>query len=364
MYPTSHDWDGTSIPDLVEDKQRQRSVMINLGINTVKSDLYPMYLYDEARIKNKSDLAVFGFNKFIGIQGDGDVRGAVQPMNKASMRLDIVNYILETLDVSAQKATATPEMQQGTISSEKRTLGELNLIASKVDTRYSLTAKVFGWSEKDFWEQWYKLYKAHFKSKIDEKVIRIVGSYGNKWRTLTKENIIMDKDPDISIESRNVSENGKVKDRILLNSYGQVVLQDPEANKRFFFRKLAKINGMEEDEIDRLYPQTLDELVAERENEDLSEDKLVQVGINDDDLVHMEIHGKSAETKAKQSHIQAHLDSMMVKRAQPELFQNGQLNQAEALNSQNAPAVAPTGQSSPNVSNMQPSQAVMPQNAI
>lgn len=366
MYPTAHDWDGTSVPDLTEDKQRQKSVMLNLGIQSVKGDLYPMYLYDEARIKNKSDLATFGFNKFIGIQGDGDVRGAVQPMNKVAVRMDLVSFILETLDASAQRATATPEMQQGSLSDEKRTLGELNLIASKVDTRYSLTAKVFGWSEKDFWSQWYGLYKKYFVKSIDEKVIRVAGSYGNTWRPLTRENIIMAQDPDITIESRNVSENGKVKDRILMNQYAQIVMQDPEANKRFFFKKLAKLNGFEEDEIDRLYPPTADEMIAEKENEMLSNDELAQVSVNDDDITHMEVHGKASETKAKEAHIKAHLDSLMVKRSQPELFQQGQVNQAEALTAQNAPTATPTGQNVQNMSQasaMQPSEAVTP-NAV
>ena len=366
MYPTSREWRGTSVPDLVEDKQRQRAVMINLGIQSIKSDLYPMYLFDEDKVKNKGDLMNFGFNKFVPIQGGGDVRGAVQPMNKASPRMDLVNFILETLDVSAQRATATPEMQQGSISSEKRTLGELNLVASKVDTRYSLTAKVFGWSEREFWNRWYHLYKKHFKDDIDEKVIRIKGSYGTKWRPLTRENIIMVKDPDVAIESKVVSENNKLKRRILLNQFGNAVMADPNSNKAFFMRKLATLNGLDEGDVERLYPPTLDEMIAERENDMLSEDKLAQVSVNDDDLVHMEVHAKAAETKAKAAHIQAHLDAMMIKRAQPELFQSGQLNEAEAVNPQNAPVNTQAGnQPNPQAAlNATPSEQANPNNLV
>jgi len=44
--------------------------------------------------------------------------------------------------VASQKATATPDIQQGANSEEKRTATELNLQSAKVDTRYSLSAKI------------------------------------------------------------------------------------------------------------------------------------------------------------------------------------------------------------------------------
>jgi len=324
MYPNSHSWDGTNIPDITEDKQRVRSVILNLSVQGIKADLYPMYVYDEKRIKNKSDLLNFGFNKFVGVDGEGDIRGAVQPLNKAKPDQVLAQWILNSMDTAAQKATATPEMQQGQVSSDKRTLGELNLIASKVDTRYSLTAKVFGWSERAFWEQWYDLYKEHFTSGIDEKVIRLVGAMGNQYRPLTKENTISTKDPDIKIESRTVSENNKLKERVMLNAYSINVFNDPEAlGKKYLKKKLAKLNGLDPDEVNIVYPATIDELVAEQENEEfLNVDKMTPVSPNDDDYSHLQIHNKAADTKAKAAHVHAHKVQLMVKRKQPELFQS------------------------------------------
>ena len=75
------------------------------------------------------------------------VWGELVPMLKARPNMGLLDFIYTSLDVSAQKATATPEIQQGALSDKDRTLGELNLISSNVDTRYSLSAKVFGWSE-------------------------------------------------------------------------------------------------------------------------------------------------------------------------------------------------------------------------
>ena len=85
-------------------------------------------------------------------------------------------------------------------SEEKRTASEINLVASKVDTRYSLSAKIFGWSEKRFWQQWYRIYKRSFAAQIHEKSIRVVGATSSQWRKLTRENIIMQTDPDVRID--------------------------------------------------------------------------------------------------------------------------------------------------------------------
>jgi len=348
MYPNSHSWEGVSVPDLIEDKQRHRSVVLNLALQGMKADQYPTYLYDESRVKSKAELMAIRMNKYVAITGEGDVRGAVQPMNKALNSQAMANWILQTLDASVQRATATPEMQQGAVSDEKRTLGELNLISSKVDTRYSLTAKVFGWSERAFWEQWYRIYKEHMADGVDDKVIRIAGSMGNKFRTLTKENITFKIDPDIKIESKTVAENLRLKDRTLLNGFAQTVIASPNAlGKKYFERKLAKLNGLEPDEVNIVYPASVDELIAQDENDKfLSENKMTMVTPHDDDYAHLQIHSKAAETAAKAAHILAHKTQLMLKKKQPELF---------ASPTSTTPTTSPTTPSMQNPTTMTPS---------
>ena len=328
IYPTSHDWDGTSIPDLVEDKQRQRAVVQNLSIKMLKYILYPMYLYDQSRIPNKANLR-FDFNKFIPVQGSP--AGAVEPLNKVNPNLALVDYILQTLDTAAQRATATPEIQQGIISSERRTLGELNLVASKVDTRYSLAAKIFGWSEKRFWRQWYWIYKKKFKKNMGEKIVRIQGAFGAKWRKLTPENLKTKKDPDIRIESFIVSEAKRIKERNSLLAFAQVLLQDPGSNKRYVIKKLARLYGFEKDEIERMIPPTIDEMRAEEENEALNKNKTVPISANDDHVVHLEIHKKANQTPATFAHIEAHKAALLLAKERPELFPQLSNQQSQKL---------------------------------
>lgn len=316
LYPIANDWDGVSIPDLTEDKQRARAKLTNLGIKVAESGLYPMYLFDTTRIKNRADLN-YEQNKFIGV--DGSPTNAVQIMPKDNIKQD-VGFILQTLDVAAQKATATPDIQQGQVNGEKRTATELSIVNNKVDTRYSLTAKIFGWSEKRFWQQWYFLYKTYFVAGIDEKTIRISGALGAQFRPLRRENIIAQVDPDVMIESRVLSEAKRYNQLQVFRGYVQMIAQDPNVNLRWAEKKLGKLSGLKKDELDMLFPPTIDELVAEDENKKLEANEIVMVQATDDHIMHMEIHNKLSDTPAKYAHIEAHKRAMMLKKTNPEIF--------------------------------------------
>lgn len=353
LYPTSHDWDGTSIPDLIEDKQRARAAVQNLGLKAMKADLYPMYVYDSNRIRNRNDLN-FDFNKFVpaDIPEGGSVQGAIQPIMKASPNMNLLDFIYTSLDAAAQKATATPEIQQGAMSEEQRTLGELNLIASKVDTRYSLSAKILGWSEKDFWYHWYSLYDENFNADVDEKILRIVGAFGAKWRPVKRGDIIANLTPDIQIESKVLSRAKQLEERNSLTQYLSLVFQiDPTANRRYGLKELGLISGLEKDQIDRLFPQTVDERIAEDQNDLLNKNEEVPVLPEDDHNVHLEIHSKAKPTDATYAHIETHKRALSIKKTNPQLFpmeqQGGMIQPAGAMQQ---------GQTPEQVKSLQPSQ--------
>ena len=321
LYPTAHDFDGTSIPDLVEDKQRARAVAQNLGLDAMKADLYVSYIYDSNKITSRKDLK-FGFNKFIPVDSKetNTITDAIIPLNKARPNMGLLDFIYTSLDVSAQKATATPDIKQGIQSQEDRTLGETNLISSNIDTRYSLAAKVFGWSEKRFWQQWYRLYKDNFADKIDKKVLRLTGAFGAKWRDLLRSNIIAKIDPDVKIESKILSRARQVEERVSLTDYFTLALQEPTSNRRWGLKKLAKLHGLEKDETERLFPPTIDERIAEDENETLNKNEVVEISAEDDHNVHLEIHAKAADTPATHAHIEIHKEALSIKKLNPEFF--------------------------------------------
>ena len=319
LFPMSHDWDGVSIPDLIEDKQRARSVMINLGMDSAKADLYPMYLFDQRKIKNPKDLD-FAFNKYIPVQGE--VNNAIQPIQKSVFHQQ-VNLILNLLDVAAQKSVAAPEVSQGVQPRQDRTLGETELIVAGKNVRHSLAARIFGWSEKRFWRQWYYLYKQNFKKEIDKKIIRIQGPISSSWRKLTEENVIAKIDPDVYVESASIAEEERKKKFEEFAAFAQIAIQDPltqPSSRLYIFRNLGKMSGLSKVQMMVMFPPTIDEMRAEDENLKINNKELPELNAIDDDVVHIEIHNKASETPAKLSHIEAHKEMMLYKKEHPEEF--------------------------------------------
>lgn len=376
LFPTSHNWDGTSIPDLTEDKQRARAVAQNLGLDAMKADLYPMYIYNSNKIKNKNDLN-FNFNKFIPAEvADGQsVLDAIQPLRKSTPNMQLLDFIYQSIDASAQKATATSDIQQGIQSQASRPLGETNILVANGQNRYSLGAKVFGWSERRFWLNHYDSYKENFKDNIDEKTLRIVGAFGAVYRKLTKDQITTKKiDPDVKIDSMVMNRAKQLEERQALTGYFTLILADPTTNKRYAFKELGHLYGLPKDKLDRLLPPTIDERIADDENKLLSDNKPVKVQVADDHEIHLEIHMKAAATAASYAHIETHKKALSIKKVNPTAFPPSQQDIAaqqmmgNKQTNQNAPTMGNPAQNTPNKpiapsdTSMQPGSMMQPTN--
>lgn len=328
LFPMSHAWDGTSIPDLTEDKQRARATTQNVALESIKAGQYPMHMYDSNKIKNKAQLERYELNKWIPV--DGAPSGAVEQVQRQQVKQE-VQWIMGILDSAAQRATATPELQQGVASRAERSATEVSVVAQKVDTRYSLSAKIFGWSEKRFWRQWYSLYKKHFAEGIDEKIVRVSGVMGATWRPLRRDNIIASVDPDVKVESLAVSEAKRLEK---LNSFGQVLAtmkDDPTINQRFGKKHFAKLAGMTTEEINALMPATLDEMEAEQENKLLNDNIPAKVTMTQDHHAHLIVHQQANNTNATKAHIMAHKMALMMARENPNLLPENLQNKATAI---------------------------------
>lgn len=326
IYPMAHSAEGISITDILEDKQRARAILQNASIEGVRLALYGFTVYDKRVIKNPKDV-VPESRKAIGVEANpSDVIKTNRP---TSPDLNAVVGMMNLLDTSAQKATATPDLQQGTTSKDQRTLGELNLIASKVDTRYSLSLKIFGWSEREWYRMWFLFYKTYFVTELGSKTIRISGAYGDITREIPADTIKRLVDLDITVSSKILKEAERMRE---LRDYGralQFIMQDPNTNRRYAIRKYLRLSGMPSDEIERLYPKNVEEYQAEWENELLRKGKLPKIEANDDHRAHIEIHMQLNATKEVVAHIISHREALRLQFKRPELFPNLQQQQTQ-----------------------------------
>jgi len=317
IFPISHDFDGVSVMDLTEDKQRHRAVLANLGLDIAKSELYPMRLFDQNKIKNRNNLN-FEFNKWIPTNGPpGD---AVELLAGKQIS-NTVDYIYNLLGVAAERATAISATQQGVMPKQERTLGELELVSRGSNSRYGLAARIFGWSEKRFWKQWYNVVSKNLKDGIDEVSLRLSGPFGPKWVGFGREDVIMNNPlgPDIKIESRVVSEAQNVRKFQQFQSYFAVALQHPATDKRYSLRHLGSML-MTKDQLERVWPPTIDEMEAEKENEKLNDNEPAEVLMEQNHIEHLAVHARASATKATLNHIEIHKRAMMMARRAPQLF--------------------------------------------
>lgn len=327
IYPMPH----TSVmgmpgcPDFTEDKQRAKATLQNYTLDAAKYDVLPMWLFDRDKIVNKQQLREFRAGKMVeGKNLDGN---AIFPMTKPSLH-QFVSGIQQELEMNAQKALATPEIQQGILFAQKRTATEISEASANVETRYSLTASLFAIPERNGAMMWLDLYKRHFKLGTDKKSARISGPFGPKLVPIEAETFKFEKDPDVTIESRFLSQAKKRQQLNSMSAYSAVLVATPGSNMRYFAKKFGRLM-FTKDEVDRFVPPSLDEMRAEDENERLGRNSLegVEIEPTDDHKIHLEIHGKAPETKAKLAHVKAHRRAMMMQRNSPELFQGIQVQE-------------------------------------
>lgn len=305
--PTRNDPFGVSVPDLVEDKQRAKSVLKNLRIASRKADLYPMYLYNRDKILNRRDLD-FAFNKFIAVRGDVD-SGVVQPLNKVNNKQGEILNDEQSLDRDVEISTGADKVTQGVMASQDRTLGEVEQVQANANLRFMLGSRINAWGEKRFWKLWLRQYRGNLIDS-DKKTIRIQSAWGDNFQTILQKDFITKQDPDIKIGSKLEMEQQRLRDRVAFAAIMPIINQDPTkptVSKRFAERHLLRLYNLPPDQIAILSPETPDEMRSKMENELLNNNEKVEVRADiEDHLSHILIHGQGEKTPANFQHIQAH----------------------------------------------------------
>jgi len=305
--PQREDPCGTSIPDLIEDKQRAKSIFKNLRIAAEKTNLYPMYMYNRDKILNRRDLD-FAFNKFIAVRGEVG-NNTISPINKAPSRLAESLNSEAAFDADIEISTGASKNGQGVMSEQSRTLGEQEIVQANANLRYALGSKINAWGERRFWRLWYRLYQQNF-SGTDKKIIRIQSALGSQFSTITRKTFITNQDPDIRISSKLETEQQRMKDRVAFAAIAPLFISDPTlpaSSRNYSRRHLLRLEGMSQEQIMIMVPETPDEMRAKIENELLSRNNNEpEIKMEEDHLSHIVIHSQAEKTEATMAHINAH----------------------------------------------------------
>lgn len=318
LSPMSMDWDGVSVADFVEDKQRAKARLLNLTLDNIEDNQRQSYIYDRDAGIDPKALSRYAFNKYISSKGP--VNNVIVPIQKAPIRSDLVNYISNTLEDIYEKASASPALQQGAQPQQERTLGENQLVTAGSENRYKLFSAINGWSEKQYYELYYYDYKNDFHEGIDEKTIRLKNVYGTITRKLRRENIISLSDPDVEIETLTESEMKKSNNRQLKVQFFQLASQLPDADIKYMIQNLGNDYEIDSQELQMMIPPNAFELQAREENIKLSKNEKVKINPDDDDDIHIKENSKATSTAATNSHIWGHQQQKILKVTRPDLF--------------------------------------------
>ncbi len=346
-----------SIPDLIEDKHRAKSVLLNLAYIAAKDKANPIYGYNPDKVR---DVAQF-FSRQINQHIPMDDPTAAWPLNTEDpMSAGLLNFI-SMITTEANEPVGTGQAQQPQSKRGQNTATEVAIDQQLNDMAQSLQSKIMQFGEAEFWSHWFNRYKKYGK-ELGEKMANIVGVKGVKSEMIKMSDFNTDFPPGVMVYSAKEAEYKElVMRRDLIQLYPQLAQTlGPDGmrnfNKHVFFPKFLQDPSL----IDTMFPDTLDELNATEENELLKENKYPPVKETDDHLTHIYIHSMlQPKTVSAWFHIAEHQEYAAGAKQQMMMQEMQQMNpdmeqqQSQEQNTFNQERTSPMGATAPLKQEMQ-----------
>lgn len=303
-----------SVADLLEDKHRARSVLLNLAFLAAKDKANPLYQYVPDKVKDVTQLFSRQIYQHIPVD---DVTNSIAPLNTDSAMDPSLQAFMNMLNQEASDPVGTgmaPEMQKN----GDQTATEAAIQQQLNDLAQSLQSKVMQFGAAEFWSQWYQRYLHNTKAG-DEKIATIVGVKGITFEKIDLGEIKTKYPPGVLVFSAKEAEYKELVERRdlmqLLPDLQATFTPDGMRNfhKYVFF---PKFQSLDPQTIDILLPDTIDEINAAQENERLGENEMPQVQPTDNHEQHLAVHAQSKNSWAKWVHIEWHKELLSMQKMQ------------------------------------------------
>lgn len=306
-----------SVADLLEDKHRARSVLLNLAFLAAKDKANPLYQYNPDKVRDVTQLFSRQIAQHIPVDS---VTDAIAPLNTDSAMDPSLQAFMQMLNQEASDPIGT-NIQNAPQPKGKSTATEAAIQQQLSDLAQSLQSKVMQFGVEEFWSAWYQRYKRYTKAG-DEKIATVVGVKGVTFEKIDLGSIRTKYPPGVMVFSAKEAEYKELVERRDLMEMYPAFQQSmsPDGmrnfNKYVFFPKFLKDPSM----MEILFPDSIDELKAQDENERINANELPQVAPTDNHEQHLMIHRMAKNTWAKWIHIQWH-EEMLSLQKQQEMMQ-------------------------------------------
>ena len=340
-----------SVADLLDDKHRAKSVLLNLAFIAAKDEANPVYLYNTDKVDDVTQFLARQVNQHIPVS---DVNDAVAPLNKAkTMSPELINFI-RVLEGEAEDPIGAGKPMASTGASGAKTTATQTAIDQQLnDMSQSLLSKVLQFGESEFWSHWFHRYAKNAEA-LGSKMANIVGVKGVDTTEIDLSVFNTDFPPGVLVYSAKEAEYKElVLRRDLMQLYPalmQTLDQDGmrNFNKHVFFPKFLNDPSL----IDVMLPKTIDEMKADSENEQLKENDMPDVLPTDNHTTHIYTHHMvQPKTWATWYHIAWHEEELSKQKAlEQQMMQQQAMSESTSLGGKGkvgAEKSSPLAQASP-----------------
>ncbi len=325
-----------SVADLLEDKHRAKSVLLNLAFIAAKDEANPLYGYNPDKVLDVTQFFSRQINQHIPMTDES----AAWPLNtKGSMPPELLSFIT-LLTQEANEPVGTGQALQPQ-SGGKETATEVAIDQQLNDLAQSVQSKVMQFGENEFWSHWFHRY-ARYAPELKEKTANIIGVKGVDSQIIDLNLFKTDFPPGVMVYS---AKEAEYKDLIKRREFSQQLpilaqTMDADGMKNFYKHVYWPLFLQDPSLVDVMFPKSLDEIKAEGENEQLAENKMPDVSETDDHSTHIYIHRMlTPKTWATWFHVDLHEKMLAEQKKQQMLAQQQTMNDTMGATAQGKPKV-------------------------
>ena len=308
-----------SVADLLDDKHRAKSVLLNLAFIAAKDQANPVYLYNTDKVDDVAQFLSRQVNQHIPVS---DVEMAVAPLRKDQAMTADLQAFMQYMDAEAEAPVGAGKPMSEPGGSTKQTATQASLDQQLNDMSQSLLSKVMQFGESEFWSHWFHRY-AKYGEALGSKMANVVGVKGVDTQEIEFKVFHTDFPPGIMVYSAKEAEYKElVLRRDLMQLYPALMQSlDPDGmrnfNKHVFFPKFLADPSL----IDVMLPKTIDEIKAEQENEMLKKDDLMPALPTDNHTTHIYTHMMvQPKTWATWFHLAQHEEMLAQQKQQEQMM--------------------------------------------
>ncbi len=321
-----------SVADLLEDKHRARSVLLNLAFLAAKDKANPLYQYVPENVKDLSQLFNRQLTQHIPVT---DISASIALLNTSNPMDPGLTAFMQVLNQEANDPIGTG-MALNPTKKGKQSATETAIQQQLNDLAQSLQSKVMQFGEEEFWADWYQRYKRYTKAG-DTKLATIVGVKGMTFENIDLGDIHTKYPPKTLVFS---AKEAEYKELVLRRELSQMrgdfaSSWSPDAIRNFDKHVLLPKYLNDPNLVDLLVPDTFDEITANQENEVLNEgNQFVSANETDNHEQHLAIHYQAQNTWSKWIHIEMHKEMLGMKKKQELQQQQQQAQQGQQQDQQ------------------------------